>query len=197
MFKPSDSDCRVWLHGYLTHDRTSTLQLAKLIKVLVKQFHYQSTRLTEVEVEEVAQEVLIKLFQSGHTLRSHCPAWIRKVVYHTCIDCLRQRKKNGVEPYKLADQSVDADNDEFVIEPSNEHELTPEQLVSLEQCLELVLDHIRHGKAGESDMRLLKGVAQELDYAELAAQVGRTKAAVTNRLSELRKLMQQLRETLC
>ena len=46
-------------------------------------------------------------------------------------------------------------------------------------------------------MRLLQGLAQELDYAELAAQVGRTRAAVTNRLSELRKLMQQLREELC
>ena len=197
MFKPSDSDCRVWLHGYLTHDHTSTLQLAKWVKVLVKQFHYESTRLTEVEVEEVSQEVLIKIFQSGHVLRGNCPAWIRAIVYNASIDCLRQRKKNGVEPYKSPNLSVDADNDELTIELSNDDELTPEQLVSLEQCLELILDHIRRGKAGESDMRLLQGVAQELDYAELAIQVGRTKAAVTNRLSELRKLMQQLREELC
>lgn len=197
MLKPSDSDCRAWLHGFLTHDRTSTLQLAKLVKALVKQFHYEGTRLTETEAEEVSQEVLIKLYQSGESLRGNCPAWLRAITYNACIDCLRQRKKNGVEPYKLLPHSVDADNEEFLLEPMDENTLSPEVLVEFEQCLELVLNHIRRGKAGESDMRLLQGLAQELDYAELAVQVGRTKAAVTNRLSELRKLMQQLKEELC
>lgn len=197
MIKPSDADCRALLHGFLTHDQHSTLQLAKLVKTLVKHFHYESTRLTEFEVEEVSQEVLIKLYQSGHTLRGHCPAWMRTIVYNASIDCLRQRKKNGFEPYKSISHSVETDNEDTVAELSDEDALSPELLLSIEHCLEAVLDHIRRGKAGESDMRLLQGLAQELDYAELAAQVGRTRAAVTNRLSELRKLMQQLREELC
>lgn len=197
MLKPSDADCRVLLQGFLAHDHQSTVQLAKLVKTLVKQFHYESARLTESEIEEVSQEVLIKLYQSGHTLRGHCPAWIRAIVYNASIDCLRQRKKNHFEPYKSTSQAVETDNDEMLFELSDDQALSPEVLLSIEHCLEAVLDHIRRGKAGESDMRLLQGVALELDYAELAAQVGRTRAAVTNRLSELRKLMQQLREELC
>ncbi|WP_020557989.1 RNA polymerase sigma factor [Thiofilum flexile] len=197
MIKPSNADCRALLQGFLARDHYSAVQIAKLVKTLVKQFHYDSVRLTDSEVEDVSQEVLIKLYQAGHTQHGHCPAWIRTIVYNASIDCLRQRKKKGVEPYKATTPSVETGNEDAVAELSDEEALSPEILLSIEHCLEVVFEHIRRGKAGESDMRLLQGVAQELDYAELAAQVGRTKAAVTNRLSELRKLMQQLREELC
>ncbi len=94
------------------------------------------------EAEDLSQEIFIKIFMQISTFRSEAKfkTWLYTIIYHTCVDFLRKKKKNthqvisdklGAELEDIIDaEEVDMESLQLALEQLLE-QITPEEKLLL------------------------------------------------------------------
>ena len=151
-------------------------------------YHYLGRR---NEVEDVAQEVFLKVYRSLSTYDTGRPlkAWISRIAVNSCLDELRrERKKKMMLFSELTDDergSLDRFYDRFLQGGG----LTETEANRMLQLLQRLI-----GKLAEKDrMAFVLREIEGLEYSEIADAMGTTEVAARIRVSRSKK---QLLETL-
>ena len=88
----------------------------------------------EDEAEDLSQEIFIKVFMQLNTFRSEAKfkTWLYTIIYHTCVDYLRKKKKNT---HQVISDKLGAEFEEVI----DAEEVDKESLhIALEQLLEQI-----------------------------------------------------------
>lgn len=104
------------------------------------------SRLSEEEAEEVAQEVLVRLWANRLTLRpsTNLGGWVRVMAKNAATDLMRRRRtwEEGIDAAILAVEQADAEPGADITEEYNFVEAmdldTPEGILEAEQALEIL-----------------------------------------------------------
>jgi RNA polymerase sigma-70 factor (ECF subfamily) len=154
-------------------------------------FHYLGSR---EEVEDLAQEVFLRVFQSLERYDTGRPLkhWIGRIAVNRCLDELRKRK---IRKLSLVSDLGDEDRTgvDHLLEAANNN--SPLTELEAERCLNLL--QVSMSGLPEKDrmafvLREMEGVA----YTDLAAMLETSEVAVRIRVSRARKRLQEELETL-
>jgi len=138
-------------------------------------YHYLGRR---DEVEDLAQEVFLKVFRSLDTFDAKRPlkAWISRITANTCLDEVRKARKHKIQLF--ADLGRDEEGRvEYFYERFSQHSALSERDVQeLFELLEKLMGRLNEKDKMAFVLRELEGlsypeVAQALETTELAARI--------------------------
>ncbi|MCZ6769122.1 MAG: RNA polymerase sigma factor [Acidobacteria bacterium] len=138
-------------------------------------YHYLGRR---DEVEDLAQEVFLKVFRSLDTFDAKRPlkAWISRITANTCLDEVRKARKRKIQLF--ADLGRDEeDRVEYFYERFSQHSTLSERDVQeLFELLEKLMGRLNEKDKMAFVLRELEGlsypeIAQTLETTELAARI--------------------------
>ena len=138
-------------------------------------YHYMGRR---NEVEDLAQEVFLKVFRALDTFDSTRPlkSWIARITANTCLDEIRKAPKRKVRLF--ADLGGDEESKiEYFYERFGQHSaLTEEDVEGMFELLEELMERLNRKDKMAFVLRELEGlsypeIAQALETSELAARI--------------------------
>jgi len=155
-------------------------------------YHYMGRR---NEVEDLAQEVFLKVFRALDTFDATRPlkSWIGRITANTCLDEIRKAPKRKV--WSFADLGGDEESKiEYFYERFGQHSaLTEEDVEDLFELLEKLMERLNKKDKMAFVLRELEG----LSYPEIAKVLQSSELAVRLRVSRSKKRLQKdLEETL-
>jgi len=155
-------------------------------------YHYMGRR---NEVEDLAQEVFLKVFRALDTFDATRPlkAWISRIAANTCLDEIRKAPKQRIRFF--ADLGVDEESKiEYFYERFSQHSaLTEEDVEELFKLLEGLMERLNRKDKMAFVLRELEG----LRYPEIAQVLESSEVAVRIRVSRSkRRLQKELEEIL-
>lgn len=149
-------------------------------------YHYMGRR---NEVEDMAQEVFLKVFRALDTFDATRPlkSWIARITVNTCLDEIR--KAPGRKVQFFADLGGDEESRvEYFYERFSQHSaLTEDEVEELFELLEELMDRLNEKDKMAFVLRELEG----LTYPEIAQALQATELAVRIRVSRSRKRLQK------
>ncbi len=149
-------------------------------------YHYMGRR---NEVEDLAQEVFLKVFRSLDTFDATRPlkSWIARITANTCLDEIRKAPKRRVRIF--ADLGGDEESTmEYFYERFGQHNaLTEERVEELFELLERLMERLNRKDKMAFVLRELEG----LSYPEIAQALGSSELAVRIRVSRSKKRLQE------
>ena len=149
-------------------------------------YHYVGTR--DV-VEDLAQEVFLKVFRSLETfdMRGPLKSWVSRITANTCLDELRRNRKQKV--YTFTDLSADDESriEDFFEQFSSKGILTEKDVSELFVLLEKLMSQLNDKDKMAFVLRELEG----LSYADIAQAMKTTEVAVRIRISRSKKKLQK------
>jgi len=149
-------------------------------------YHYLGRR---EEVEDLAQEVFLRLFQTLERYDTRRPLkhWIGKIAVNRCLDELRKRK---IRRLHLASDLGDAGGqgiDQLLEASDTSRPLTE---LEAEQCLKL-LEISMNSLTDKDRMAFVLREVEGQGYSELAAMLETSEVAARIRVSRARKRVQE------
>ncbi len=149
-------------------------------------YHYVGRR---NEVEDLAQEVFLKVFRALDTFDPTRPlkAWIARITANTCLDEIRKAPKRKV--WSFADLGGDEESKiEYFYERFGQHSaLTEEDVEELFELLEELMERLNRKDKMAFVLRELEG----LSYPEIAQALESSELAVRIRVSRSKKRLQK------
>ena len=149
-------------------------------------YHYMGRR---NEVEDLAQEVFLKVFRSLDTFDATRPlkSWIARITANTCLDEIRKAPKRKV--WSFADLGGDEESKiEYFYERFGQHSaLTEEDVEDLFELLEKLMERLNKKDKMAFVLRELEG----LSYPEIAKALQSSELAVRLRVSRSKKKLQK------
>lgn len=140
------------------------------------------------EVEDIAQEVFLKVFRSLHTFDTSRPlqSWISRITSNTCLDELRKRRHRKTRSF--ADLSEEEEKRiKFIYEKAADSDhLTEEEANGAFGLLQVALDELPDKDRMAFVLREMEG----LGYSEIAESLQTTELAARIRVSRARKKLQ-------
>ena len=155
-------------------------------------YHYLGRR---AEVEDMAQEVFLKVFRSLETFDAKRPlkAWISRITANTCLDEVRKARKRKTQLF--ADLGGDEEGRvEYLYERfSQQSALSERDVQELFELLEKLMGRLNEKDKMAFVLRELEG----LSYPEIAQALQTTELAARIRVSRSkRKLQKDLEQVL-
>ncbi len=149
-------------------------------------YHYMGRR---NEVEDLAQEVFLKVFRALDTFDATRPlkSWIARITVNTCLDEIRKAPQRKVRIF--ADLGVDEESRiEYFYERFGQHSaLTEEDVEELFELLEELMERFNRKDKMAFVLRELEG----LSYPEIAQALESSELAVRIRVSRSKKRLQK------
>ena len=149
-------------------------------------YHYMGRR---NEVEDLAQEVFLKVFRALDTFDATRPlkSWIGRITANTCLDEIRKAPKRKV--WSFADLGGDEENKiEYFYERFGQHSsLTEKDVEDLFELLEKLMERLNRKDKMAFVLRELEG----LSYPEIAKALQSSELAVRLRVSRSKKRLQK------
>ena len=149
-------------------------------------YHYLGRR---GEVEDLAQEVFLKVFRSLDTFDAKRPlkAWISRITANTCLDEVRKARKRKIQLF--ADLGRDEeDRVEYFYERFSQHSTLSERDVQeLFELLEKLMGRLNEEDKMAFVLRELEG----LSYPEIAQALQTTELAARIRVSRSKRRLQK------
>ena len=149
-------------------------------------YHYLGRR---GEVEDLAQEVFLKVFRSLDTFDAKRPlkAWISRITANTCLDEVRKARKRKIQLF--ADLGRDEeDRVEYFYERFSQHSTLSERDVQeLFELLEKLMGRLNEKDKMAFVLRELEG----LSYPEIAQALQTTELAARIRVSRSKRRLQK------
>ena len=149
-------------------------------------YHYMGRR---NEVEDLAQEVFLKVFRALDTFDASRPlkSWIGRITANTCLDEIRKAPKRKV--WSFADLGGDEENKiEYFYERFGQHSsLTEKDVEDLFELLEKLMERLNRKDKMAFVLRELEG----LSYPEIAKTLQSSELAVRLRVSRSKKRLQK------
>jgi len=149
-------------------------------------YHYVGRR---NEVEDLAQEVFLKVFRSLDTFDAKRPlkAWISRITANTCLDEVRKARKRKIQLF--ADLGRDEeDRVEYFYERFSQHSTLSERDVQeLFELLEKLMGRLNEKDKMAFVLRELEG----LSYPEIAQALQTTELAARIRVSRSKRRLQK------
>lgn len=149
-------------------------------------YHYMGRR---NEVEDLAQEVFLKVFRALDTFDATRPlkSWIGRITANTCLDEIRKAPKRKV--WSFADLGGDEENKiEYFYERFGQHSsLTEKDVEDLFELLEKLMERLNRKDKMAFVLRELEG----LSYPEIAKTLESSELAVRLRVSRSKKRLQK------
>ena len=149
-------------------------------------YHYMGRR---NEVEDLAQEVFLKVFRALDTFDATRPlkSWIGRITANTCLDEIRKAPKRKV--WSFADLGGDEENKiEYFYERFGQHSsLTEKDVEDLFELLEKLMERLNKKDKMAFVLRELEG----LSYPEIAKTLESSELAVRLRVSRSKKRLQK------
>ncbi len=149
-------------------------------------YHYMGRR---NEVEDLAQEVFLKVFRALDTFDTTRPlkSWIGRITANTCLDEIRKAPKRKV--WSFADLGGEEESKiEYFYERFGHHSaLTEEDVEGLFELLEELMERLNRKDKMAFVLRELEG----LSYPEIAQALESSELAVRIRVSRSKKRLQK------
>lgn len=149
-------------------------------------YHYMGRR---NEVEDLAQEVFLKVFRALETFDATRPlkSWIGRITANTCLDEIRKAPKRKV--WSFADLGGDEESKiEYFYERFGQHSsLTEKDVEDLFELLEKLMERLNKKDKMAFVLRELDG----LSYPEIAKTLQSSELAVRLRVSRSKKRLQK------
>lgn len=149
-------------------------------------YHYMGRR---NEVEDLAQEVFLKVFRALETFDASRPlkSWIGRITANTCLDEIRKAPKRKV--WSFADLGGDEESKiEYFYERFGQHSsLTEKDVEDLFELLEKLMERLNRKDKMAFVLRELEG----LSYPEIAKALQSSELAVRLRVSRSKKRLQK------
>ena len=149
-------------------------------------YHYMGRR---NEVEDLAQEVFLKVFRALDTFDTTRPlkSWIARIAANTCLDEIRKAPKRKVRVF--ADLGGDEESKiEYFYERFSQHSaLTEDDVEELFELLEELMERLNRKDKMAFVLRELEG----LSYPEIAKALESSELAVRIRVSRSKKRLQK------
>lgn len=149
-------------------------------------YHYMGRR---NEVEDLAQEVFLKVFRALETFDATRPlkSWIGRITANTCLDEIRKAPKRKV--WSFADLGGDEESKiEYFYERFGQHSsLTEKDVEDLFELLEKLMERLNRKDKMAFVLRELDG----LSYPEIAKTLQSSELAVRLRVSRSKKRLQK------
>ncbi len=149
-------------------------------------YHYMGRR---NEVEDLAQEVFLKVFRALDTFDATRPlkSWIGRITANTCLDEIRKAPKRKV--WSFADLGGDEESKiEYFYERFGQHSsLTEKDVEDLFELLEKLMERLNKKDKMAFVLRELEG----LSYPEIAKTLESSELAVRLRVSRSKKRLQK------
>lgn len=149
-------------------------------------YHYLGRR---NEVEDLAQEVFIKLYRSLDRFDTGRPlkAWIGRIASNACLDEIRRARNRKQRSF--SDLSLE---EEERIQHFYEKSGQGDSLTQIEADESFQLLQIALGELGDKDrMAFVLREMEDLEYEEVAQALNSSQVAVRIRVSRARKKLQQ------
>ena len=149
-------------------------------------YHYLGRR---DEVEDMAQEVFLKVFRSLETFDAKRPlkAWISRITANTCLDEVRKARKRKIQLF--ADLGGDEEGRvEYLYERfSQQSSLSERDVQELFELLEKLMGRLNEKDKMAFVLRELEG----LSYPEIAQALQTTELAARIRVSRSKRRLQE------
>lgn len=148
-------------------------------------YHYVGAR--DV-VEDLAQEVFLKVFRSLETfdMRGPLKAWVSRITANTCLDELRRNRKQKVVTFSDLGSDDESRIEEFFEQFTSQGILTEKDVSELFVLLEKLMGRLNDKDKMAFVLRELEG----LSYADVAQAMETTEVAVRIRISRSKKKLQ-------
>ena len=143
--------------------------------------------------EDCVQESFINVVQKIHLFeqRSSLKAWLRKIVVNNCLMKLRQNKNR--KEHNIDDLMPEFDRNECRLEPQWDHLKTPEELLSRQDNVNMILDNI-HLLPEDYKVTLILRDIEELTTREVSEILVCSEGTVKVRLHRARCALKKLLE---
>ena len=149
-------------------------------------YHYVGNR---DEVEDLAQEVFLKVFRSLGTFDTErsMKTWISRITANTCLDEIRKAHRRKTRLF--SDLALDDGEriEHFFTQFNQPHQLTEVEVEELFGLLEKVMDHLSKKDKMAFVLRELDG----LEYPEIAEVLETTELAARIRVSRAKKKLHE------
>lgn len=148
-------------------------------------YHYVGAR--DV-VEDLAQEVFLKVFRSLETfdMRGPLKAWVSRITANTCLDELRRNRKQKVVTFSDLGSDDESRIEEFFEQFTSQGILTEKDVSELFVLLEKLMGRLNDKDKMAFVLRELEG----LSYSDVAQAMKTTEVAVRIRISRSKKKLQ-------
>lgn len=148
-------------------------------------YHYVGAR--DV-VEDLAQEVFLKVFRSLETfdMRGPLKAWVSRITANTCLDELRRNRKQKVVTFSDLGSDDESRIEEFFEQFTSQGILTEKDVSELFVLLEKLMGRLNDKDKMAFVLRELEG----LSYSDVAQAMETTEVAVRIRISRSKKKLQ-------
>lgn len=136
----------------------------------------------EDEAEDLSQEVFIKVFMQLNSFRSEAKfkTWLYTIIYHTCVDYLRKKKKNT---HQVISDKLSAEFEDVI----EAEEVDKESLMNaLEQLLEQITP--------EEKLLLLLKYKEKQSLESITASMNISESAAKMRLLRAKEKVNKLYE---
>ena len=138
-------------------------------------YHYLGSR---NEVEDLAQEVFLKVFRALNTFDATRPlkSWIARITANTCLDEIRKVPKRKVRVFADLGGDEESKIEYFYERFGQQSALTEEDVEEMFQLLEKLMERLNRKDKMAFVLRELEGlsypeIAQALETSELAARI--------------------------
>ena len=138
-------------------------------------YHYMGRR---NEVEDLAQEVFLKVFRALNTFDATRPlkSWIARITANTCLDEIRKVPKRKVRVFADLGGDEESKIEYFYERFGQQSALTEEDVEEMFQLLEKLMERLNKKDKMAFVLRELEGlsypeIAQALETSELAARI--------------------------
>ena len=149
-------------------------------------YHYVGAR--DV-VEDLAQEVFLKVFRSLETfdMRGPLKAWVSRITANTCLDELRRNRKQKVHTFTDLGSDDQSRIEDFFEQFTSKGLLTEQDVSELFVLLEKLMGRLNDKDKMAFVLRELEG----LSYSDIAQAMNTTEVAVRIRISRSKKRLQK------
>ena len=129
----------------------------------------------EPEVQDIVQEIFLKVFQKLETFRADAPFehWLMRLAVRTCYDFLRQHQRN--REYNVSDLG-DSENNSNVLERSSAEPKATERSAAARELVEAILAQLSPAARMvitllEIEERSIKEIAKLTGWSETLVKV--------------------------
>lgn len=136
----------------------------------------------EEEAEDLSQEVFIKVFMQLNSFRSEAKfkTWLYTIIYHTCVDYLRKKKKNT---HQVISDKLSSEFEDVIEAEEVDKEFL---LTALEQLLEQITP--------EEKLLLLLKYKEKQSLESITASMNISESAAKMRLMRAKEKVNKLYE---
>jgi RNA polymerase sigma-70 factor (ECF subfamily) len=147
---------------------------------------------TRADVEDVVQEVLLRIWKHGPSLRNdeRFGAWLSRVAYSATADHLRARQRHPLPRYEASDADGPADSSPPYLGPSGEEQ-------NVKTMIAAVLHPFIAALAPPYRETMVLSELDGLPHAAIAEKLGVSISAVKSRVQRGRDLLRQSLERCC